>query len=49
LPPTVGNAVQRAYRRTDLFDRRRALMSAWADFLAGKEQRSATVTELRRA
>jgi integrase len=49
LAHTVGNAVARAYRRTDLFDRRRALMSAWADFLAGKEQRSATVTELRRA
>jgi integrase len=48
LAHTVGNAVQRAYRRTDLFDRRRALMSAWADFCAGKE-RGATVTELRRA
>jgi integrase len=49
LAHAVGNAVARAYRRTDLFDRRRALMTAWADFVAGKAQASATVTELRRA
>ena len=29
------NAVEAAYRRTDLFERRRALMDAWAAFLAG--------------
>lgn len=49
LAHSVGNAVARAYRRTDLFDRRRALMAAWARFCAGQEQPSATVTELRRA
>jgi integrase len=27
---TVGNAVERAYRRTDVLEQRRALMSAWA-------------------
>jgi integrase len=48
LAHSVGSAVEKAYRRTDLFDRRRALMSTWADFCAGQEQRSATVTELRR-
>jgi integrase len=49
LAHSIGSAVEKSYRRTDLFDRRRALMAAWADFCAGKEQRSATVTELRRA
>ena len=32
----VGNAVERAYRRTDGFDRRRAIMLAWANFCEGK-------------
>jgi integrase len=32
----IGNAVERAYRRTDSFDRRRALMEAWANFCVGK-------------
>jgi integrase len=30
----VGDAVQRAYRRGDLFDKRRRLMDAWAGFCA---------------
>jgi integrase len=34
LAHTVGTAVTRAYKRTDLFDRRRKLMQAWSDFLA---------------
>jgi len=32
----IGTAVERAYRRTDSFDRRRALMHAWANFCSGK-------------
>jgi len=32
LAHTVGNAVEAAYRRTDLAERRRALMQAWGDF-----------------
>ena len=28
-----GSATERAYRRTDLFERRRDLMQAWADYL----------------
>jgi hypothetical protein len=39
LAHKVGNAVERSYRRTDLFDRRRALMSAWASFCAGEAER----------
>ena len=30
LAHTVGTAVENAYRRSDLFDRRRQLMMAWA-------------------
>jgi integrase len=32
----IGTAVERAYRRTDSFDRRRVIMQAWADFCSGK-------------
>jgi len=32
LAHTVRNKVERAYRRTDLFEKRRAMMDAWADF-----------------
>jgi integrase len=32
----IGTAVERAYRRTDSFDRRRGVMQAWADFCCGK-------------
>ncbi len=35
----VGNAVERAYRRTDSFDRRRVVMQAWANFCGGKRHR----------
>lgn len=33
LAHRIPNAVEAAYRRTDFFDRRRVLMSEWADFL----------------
>ena len=32
----IGTAVERAYRRTDSFDRRQAIMQAWANFCCGK-------------
>jgi integrase len=32
----IGTVVERAYRRTDSFERRRAVMQAWADFCFGK-------------
>lgn len=32
LSHTVGSAVERAYSRTDLFEKRRKLMNSWADF-----------------
>jgi hypothetical protein len=33
LAHTVGSAVERAYRRSDVLDRRRVLMQAWSDFM----------------
>ena len=35
LAHVVSNKVEAAYRRTDLFDRRRRLMDDWAAYLAG--------------
>ena len=45
LAHAVGNAVEAAYARSDLFDRRRALMDQWAAYLAGD---SGTVVPLVR-
>ncbi|WP_295218357.1 site-specific integrase [uncultured Brevundimonas sp.] len=38
LGHAVGSAVERAYRRGDALDRRRAVMEAWAKFLANHEK-----------
>ena len=35
LGHTVGSGVERAYRRTDLFEKRRALMTAWGEWVSG--------------
>lgn len=35
LAHAVGSAVERAYMRSDMIDRRRAMMADWAGFLAG--------------
>ena len=37
LAHTVGNEVERAYRRTDLLEKRRAMMADWGRFLGGGE------------
>ncbi len=37
LAHTVGTAVERAYRRTDLLDQRRPLMQAWSNFVSPSE------------
>jgi integrase len=47
LAHTVGTAVTRAYKRTDLFDRRRKLMEAWSDFCSAPAPAGATVLPLR--
>ena len=36
LAHTVGNEVERAYRRSDLIEQRRNMMTAWANFLYGE-------------
>ena len=33
LAHTISNAAEAAYRRGDLFDKRRQLMEGWADFV----------------
>lgn len=45
LAHTIASKVERAYRRGDAFDKRRALMEAWADF-CGRAP-TANVVELR--
>ena len=35
LAHTLGNSTEQAYARSDLFERRRALMQLWADYIAG--------------
>ncbi|MEO0426176.1 MAG: integrase arm-type DNA-binding domain-containing protein [Pseudomonadota bacterium] len=45
LAHTISSAVERAYRRGDLFDRRRALMDDWARFLT--TEKAENVVELR--
>lgn len=45
---TVGDAVKGAYQRTDLLEKRRRLMSDWANFLyKPSAKRAATVTPIR--
>lgn len=46
LAHAVGSKVERAYARSDLFDRRRELMVSWSRFLTGKP---ATVIQIKRA
>jgi integrase len=44
LAHSVGDAVEKAYRRGDLFEKRRKLMQAWSDFCARPTPTGATVT-----
>lgn len=48
LSHTVGNAVEQAYARSDMVERRRVLMTAWASFL-DTPQKAAKVVHLRGA
>lgn len=38
LAHVIENAVERAYRRSDLFDKRRALMNAWEAYCVRAQQ-----------
>jgi integrase len=46
LAHAIPNAVEAAYRRGDLFDKRRKLMDAWAEFCS-KPQTTSSVVPLR--
>jgi integrase len=39
LAHVISNSVEAAYRRGDLFEKRRQLMDAWADFCASQANR----------
>ena len=46
LAHLVGGETERAYNRSQLVERRRPLMEAWAAFVVGKEAKSAQVIPL---
>ncbi|MDR3499938.1 MAG: integrase arm-type DNA-binding domain-containing protein [Parvibaculum sp.] len=47
LAHTIGNKVEAAYRRGDLFEKRRRLMADWADYCSKPRSAGATVTPIR--
>ena len=47
LAHSIGTAVEQAYRRGDLLDKRRQLIEAWAKYCAMPMPQGATVTPLR--
>jgi integrase len=47
LAHVVGNAVEAAYRRGDLFAKRRRLMDEWARYCSAPAAHTATVTPIR--
>lgn len=49
LAHSIENKVERAYRRGDLFDKRRRLMDDWATFCASDGAAGAKVTPIRKA
>jgi integrase len=46
LAHAIPNAVEAAYRRSDLFEKRARLMNSWADYCA-KQQASGKVVPIR--
>jgi len=49
LAHAIPSATEKAYRRGDLFEKRRHLMEAWAEFLSRPVSTGATITALRPA
>jgi hypothetical protein len=47
LAHVVGDKVKAAYRRGDLFEKRRQLAEAWARFCADQSEAAAEVVQLR--
>ncbi|MEP3332123.1 integrase arm-type DNA-binding domain-containing protein [Sedimentitalea sp.] len=48
LGHVVGGSVERAYRRTDHLEQRRALLDRWANFLTVAQSQTATLISLKR-
>jgi integrase len=48
LAHAIPNAVEATYRRGDMFEKRRRLMSDWAKFCATKPMTAAEVVPMRR-
>ena len=46
LAHRISNAVEAAYRRGDMVEKRRAMMAAWAGFLSGAEAKGGKVVKL---
>ena len=46
LAHRVSNAVEAAYRRGDMLEKRRAMMAAWADYLTGQAREGAEVVRI---
>lgn len=46
LAHRISSAVEAAYRRGDMVEKRRAMMAAWADFLSGAEAKAGNVVRL---
>lgn len=46
LAHTISNKAEAAYRRGDLFQKRRRLMEDWATYCANRSERNATVTSI---
>ena len=49
LAHTISNSVEKAYRRGDLFEKRRRLMTQWADYCSKPAQSGEVVVPIRRA
>jgi integrase len=49
LAHVVGDKVEQAYQRGDLFEKRRRLMQSWSDYCAKPSRTAGNVTSLRRA
>ena len=47
LAHSIGNAVEAAYRRGDLFEKRRRLMAEWATFCSSTAQATVDVVPIR--
>ncbi len=47
LAHVIGNKAEAAYRRGDLFDKRRKLMEAWATYCQTPARAAGTVTPIR--